>query len=463
MEALIKSLPAKLVPDSLAARFVLLLAGALLAANFVAFVLLAAEGRRFDRAAQDAREVERAVTLVAALESVEPQVWRAITRRATNRFTRVEIDDQPLVSQTGSDQRAAQLAVALREVMPARMVHVAMVPRSFLRQEPAANPARIRPEGRAGALAFSVQLNTQGRNDTWLNIASYEPLRNSGPGFEVLLMTLGLSLAAVLGVGLLFVRQMVRPLAALADAAQAAGRGDHSARVPVEGAREFRKAGAAFNDMQAKIAGFDAERMRTLGAVGHDLRTPITGLRIRAEMLDDAGVREAFVRTLDDMTVMANGLVTFAKGTGEAENPLVLDLTAFLAQLCQTRGATFGGGGPAQVKARPVALGRAVGNVIDNALRYAGSATVRLETKSHDVMPHVMIVIEDDGPGIAAERLEAMFEPFARGEESRNLETGGAGLGLSIARTIVQAHGGSIRLENRTPKGLRAIITLPMV
>ena len=452
------ALLSKLKPDSLAARFVLLLAGALVVANIVAFLVLATEGRRFDRVAQDAREVERTIGLIAALQSVEPRLWRAITASASSRFSQAKVENAPVVTQSGVDPRALDVAAAIVAQLPNQTVLVAQLPRVAFQPDVPRNSDRARREGRLGALVISVQLETAGRRDRWLNIVSYEAARNAGIGLQVLLTTLVLSLVSVLGVGLVFVRQLVRPLSALAHAAEAAGRGDRSARVPVEGAHEFRKTSAAFNDMQAKIAGFDAERMRTLGAVGHDLRTPITSLRIRAELLEDDETRSAFVRTLDDMTIMADGLVTFAKGTREAEEPVILELGPFLEELCKTRGAAFAGGGQVKVKGRPVALGRAIGNVIDNAVRYGGSANVRFEVENQDVF----ILIDDNGPGIATDRLEAMFEPFVRGEDSRNADTGGAGLGLSIARTIVQAHGGSVKLENKTPKGLIARISLPV-
>ena len=458
-----KALFAKLTPDSLAARFVLLLAAALIAANIAAFLVLASEGRRFDRAAQDAREVERIVTLVSALESVDPRFWKAITRAASSRLIEASVENTPVARQSfDSDQpkRSDELGAALNDALPDRATNVAMLPRKAFRQNQnnLPKPGRVEREGRAGVLAVSVELKTpDGTQKRWLNIVSIEAARNAGIGFQVLLTSLGLSLLAVLGVGLLFVRQLVRPLSVLAAAANAAGRGDRSARVPEQGAREFRSASAAFNEMQAKIAGFDAERMRTLAAVGHDLRTPITGLRIRAEMLEDEETRNAFVRTLDDMTVMADGLVTYAKGTRETENMVVIDLAPFLKQLCETRGATFMDSANAKVKVRPVALRRAVGNVIDNALRYAGAARLRIETLGREVR----IIIEDNGPGIAPEKLETMFEPFVRGDDSRNSDTGGAGLGLSIARIIMQAHGGSITLENSAPTGLFVTLTLP--
>ncbi|MCB1384245.1 MAG: two-component sensor histidine kinase, partial [Notoacmeibacter sp.] len=211
------------------------------------------------------------------------------------------------------------------------------------------------------------------------------------------------------------------------------------------------------NDMQARIAGFDAERMRTLAAVGHDLRTPITSLRIRAEMLDEAEAAP-IIRTLDEMTVMAEGLIAYAKGIQDAETVQPVDLTDLLDRLCRERGAAFSGEGRLAVDGKPVALGRVFSNLIDNAIRYGGSATVFLGQRDGEAV----VSVSDDGPGIPAERLESMFEPFVRGEESRSAQTGGAGLGLSIARSLVLAHGGSLRLENRTPRGLCATVTLPL-
>lgn len=451
----------KLKPDSLAARFVLLLAVALITANIAAFLLLASEGRRFDRTSQDMREVERVITLVSALESVDTRFWPAITKAASSRFVEVKVEATPSaiqdVTRNIQKKRMESLLNALQEALPGRMVNTANLPRFSFRPNQAGKPRPSERDGGVGAMVISVSLTKPTGTDRWLNVVSIEASRNAGIGFRVLLTGLGLSLAAVLIVGLFFVRQLVRPLSALADAANAAGRGDRSARVPVEGAREFRAAGAAFNDMQAKIARFDAERMRMLGAIGHDLRTPITGLRIRAEMLEDEPTKDAFVRTLDDMTIMADGLVTYAKGTREAEDLAVVDLSEFLRQLCETRGAVFAGTTSATVKARPVALGRAVGNIIDNAMRYAGNATVRLESGDREIR----IIIEDTGPGIAPDKLETVFEPFVRGDDSRNSETGGAGLGLSIARSIIQAHGGSVMLQNKEPHGLRVIIVLP--
>lgn len=454
-----------LVPDGLAGRFALLLACALVAANLVALVLLSSERQRIDRASEAEREVERIVALVPAMEAVDPALRRTIARDASTRFAEVTVEAEPLTDSTQTDARSKAIAGQLSAALGNREVRVAIFARPDDRDrgDGTSGPdARRLPKGDREVMAISVALRQAGATATppvWLNVMTGDGERGGDPiQEEVFVIILGLSLIAVLGVGVLFVRHLTRPLARLATAARAAGRGDHSVRVPEVGAREMREAAAAFNGMQAQIAQFDAERMRTLAAVGHDLRTPITSLRIRAEMLEEQDLRDPMIRTLDEMAVMADGLVTYARDSRDAEPVQVIDLANFLAHLCANRGVPFQAETEAQVQARPVALGRAVGNLIDNALRYGKTATVALAATRSEAI----ITVDDQGPGIPPERLESMFEPFVRGEGSRSSDTGGAGLGLSIARNLVLAHGGSLVLENRKPKGLRATIRLPL-
>lgn len=444
----------RVIPDGLAARFALLLVGALIAANLIALAVLSAERARLGAEARDGREIERIVGLVPALEAVDPGLRSAIVREAAPRGARISVDRQPIVARTRG-ARAGALADWLSLALAPRIVAVdASV---------AGRNRGPRSTGHGGGetIAISIALlhpqGYAGPGD-WLNVTMRRDHRPGGltrqGGF---LLVLGLSLVAVLGVGLIFVRHLTRPLIRLAEAARAAGRGDRRARVPERGARELREAARAFNDMQARIARFDAERLRTLAAVGHDLRTPITSLRIRAEMLDDAA-RDPMVRTLDEMTVMADGLVAFARGDGDVEQTRPLQLAALLRRTGEERGALFDGSADPVILGRPVALTRAIGNVIDNALRYGGGACVDLSEAGGDAV----IRITDEGPGIPEARLGDMFEPFVRGEHSRSAETGGAGLGLSIARQIVRAHGGEIALANRPSGGLEATITLPL-
>ncbi|MCX7645084.1 MAG: ATP-binding protein [Rhodobacteraceae bacterium] len=436
----------RLLPDGLAGRFALLLTAALVAANLLAAGLLSLERVRLEREAREARETERLLSLVPVIEAVDPAARRAIARDASTRATRVWVDAEPLVAEAPRLPRARALARALGEALPGRELRAAILPRRD-------------PGGREReTIAVSVRLG-DGEGGQWLNLVTRAE-RPPPPGAQerAFLVVLLLSLATVLGVGLWFLRRLTLPLARLAAAARAAGQGDRSARVPEEGPREMREAAAAFNDMQARIEGFEAERMRTLAAVGHDLRTPITSLRIRAEMLDEAEAAP-MIRTLDEMTVMADGLVAYARGSHPAEAIARTDLGPFLARLCEERGAVFAGaGGEVPARIRPVAMGRAVGNLIDNALRYGKAARVTLAREGGAAV----IRIDDDGPGIPPERIAQMFEPFVRGEESRSAETGGAGLGLAIARAVIVAAGGTVTLENRPEGGLRAQVTLPL-
>ncbi len=441
------------LPDGLAGRFTLLLAAALVIASLVALIALSVERGRLGRAAQAEREVERILALVPAMDAVEPALRGAVARDASTRFARITVDPTPLVSATPADTPSRALEAQVRTALGSRTLAVAILERDH-----PANRSNARPRE---VIAISIALpSAPDGSASWLNVLSAPPPGRPGEvEGDVVLLVLALSLVAVLGVGLLFARRLARPLEQLAEAAAAAGRGDRTARLAEEGPREMRAAAAAFNDMQARIARFDAERMRTLAAVGHDLRTPITSLRIRAEMLDDDELREPMVRTLDEMTVMADGLVAYAKGSRDAEETQRIDFAPFLRRLCEERGAAFRSRSEVAVMGRPVALSRAIGNLIENALRYGQSATVRLDRADREAI----VLVEDKGPGIPPERLDAVFQPFVRGEDSRSQETGGAGLGLSIARNIVLAHGGAIRLENAAEGGLRVSVRLPLV
>ncbi|MFD1342284.1 ATP-binding protein [Litorisediminicola beolgyonensis] len=438
------------LPSGLIGQFMLLLAAALIAANLVALALLSVERLRLDRAAVEAREIERVVSLLPAVEAARPGARGDIARRASTRFSRVSVEPTPLVPDAVTSPRSLAFTDDLAAALPDREARGAIRVRRSL--APGAWHREVE------TVALSVRLSgTAPARPQWLNIVSRAgPPRGPGIDDDVFALVLGLSLAAVLGVGWLFLRRLTRPLVRLTEATRAAGAGDRSVRVAVEGSREVRDLASAFNDMQARIGRFDAERMRTLAAVGHDLRTPITSLRIRVELLDE---EEALpmIRTLDEMTVMAEGLVSYAKGAGEAEETQRVDLDRLLAELAQERGGEITASVPLVVAGRPVALKRAIGNLVDNAIRYGGAARIALA----EATGAARITIEDDGPGIADERLEAMFEPFVRGEDSRSAETGGAGLGLAIARNIVLAHGGRVDLDN-TGHGLRATVTLPL-
>ncbi|WP_138936217.1 ATP-binding protein [Roseovarius arcticus] len=445
----------RLFPDALAGRVVLLLATTIIVANLIALAVLNFQQQRFDQQASEDREIERIAALIPAMEAVDAQVRRVIARDASTRFARVRVDDAPLLTETATDSRSQYISQSLAETLGRNDVSVAIIARPIQDNEPDRR-ARYRTDS---VIAITMPLTARNGQEEWLNVVtsgvSPRPGRVDGRPFLTVLV---LSLLGVLGVSIALARYLTKPLGQLSRAAEAAGRGDRTARVPEEGAREMRKAAQAFNAMQAEISQFDEERVRMLAAVGHDLRTPMTSLRIRAEMLDDEEQRDAMVRTLEEMTVMADGLVSYAKEGQDSEKMVLIDLGPLLTQICKDRSANCSTDQNVQVTGRRVGLGRAIGNLIDNAKRYGDDATVTLEQDKRQAI----ITINDNGPGIPHDRLDAMFQPFTRGDDSRSLDTGGAGLGLSIARTIVVAHGGQLTLENRAAGGLRAVVTLPM-
>jgi signal transduction histidine kinase len=256
----------------------------------------------------------------------------------------------------------------------------------------------------------------------------------------------------------------------LAEAADRLGRDVNSPPLPEAGPREVATAAHAFNTMAERIRRFVSDRTLMLAAISHDLRTPITRMRLRAEFVEDEEIRARMLADLAEMEAMVNASLAFARDDQAAEASVPLDLVALLRTVLDeaTDAAAARGEAPPPVdyagperltlRARPLALKRAIGNLVQNALLHGGSARVRIEPPSGGTL---RLVISDDGPGIPEESLEAVFQPFRRLEGSRNRETGGTGLGLPIARNILRGHGGDVVLANRPGGGLDAIVTLP--
>ena len=265
------------------------------------------------------------------------------------------------------------------------------------------------------------------------------------------------------------VGRVTAPLRVLAGAAERLGRDVNAPPVTEAGTREMRQAAQSFNQMQARIRRLLDNRTRMLAALSHDLRTPLTLLRLRTEALPEAEERERMLATIGELDDMIGASLTFARDQAVGEVGRRTDVSALLAAIVDDMAdaglpVTMAPAEPVVLECQPGALRRAVTNLIDNAVKYGGSARVAVQATASAVT----IDIEDDGPGIPEADLQRVFEPFHRLEESRSRETGGTGLGLSIALSIVQAHGGDIVLTNRPPAstgagsgGLRARIALP--
>jgi signal transduction histidine kinase len=295
----------------------------------------------------------------------------------------------------------------------------------------------------------------------WLFFATALP--GSGPSFShQFLLSMGIMAIIILAVSVWVVRRVTAPLASLSAAAERLGTDLNAPPMVETGTIEMRQASRAFNTMQARLRSLIENRTRMLAAISHDLRTPLTLLRLRAETIDNATEREKMLATIAEMDAMVTTTVAFARDEATAEIRRPTDLAALVQSIVDDMGDT---GLPARMEpaepvvhnCRPAALKRAIRNLIDNAVKYGKKADVAVKTTAKSIE----ITIEDEGPGIPEQELSRVFEPFYRVEESRSPETGGVGLGLAIALSIVQAHGGELTLRNRPTVGLRAVVMLP--
>ncbi len=301
------------------------------------------------------------------------------------------------------------------------------------------------------------------KDGAWLNARTMLP--PPAPSWAAAsLSAMVVTAIALIVLVVLLVRRTTRPLARLAAAAERTGRGGTYQPVEETGPSDVRETIAAFNRMQERQQRYIADRTRMLAAISHDLRTPITSLRIRAEFIEDAELQAKILATLDEMQAMAEATLGFVREDATEEAFQETDLAALAESVVadaadMDKDAAFAApvGGRVVVSCRPISLRRALRNIVDNALAYGGSARVAITRGEGSVA----IVVEDDGPGIPDGDIVRVFEPFVRLEESRNRETGGIGLGMAIARTILRAHGGDVEIANRAEGGLRVVLRLP--
>ncbi len=321
-----------------------------------------------------------------------------------------------------------------------------------------------------GAAAERLVLGMRLADGRWLNMNIPMPPPRPWHSLNFLIAFLVMTAAAALLI-LWAVRRLTLPVTTLAEAAEALGRNVNAPPLPDDGPIEIATAAAAFNTMAARIRKFVQDRTFMLTAIGHDLRTPITRMKLRAEFIDDDELRRKLLADLDELEAMISATLAFGRDATAEEPVSAIDLTelarTILDEAADARpelGERLGYAGPAHlaVWVRPIALKRALTNLISNAVNYGGSARVTL------AMPHwaqgarvVTLLVDDDGPGIPEDELDRVFQPFHRVEGSRNRETGGVGLGLPIARNVLRAHGGDVMLANRPEGGARATIILP--
>ena len=302
---------------------------------------------------------------------------------------------------------------------------------------------------------FTVSLQLM--DGTWLNF-SFASVQSLPFSSWSQLLALAAGIVAVMALGIAAMRLITRPIVSLASAAEELGRGARPKDVPEAGLDEVRQAARAFNQMQRRIRRMIEDRTQMIAAISHDLRTPITRLRLRAEFVEDPEEQQKMLTDLDQMEAIIRSTLAFAREDSDNEPTSSVDLHVLLQEVAESHPpARLTTREPCTLRARPVALRRCFDNLVQNAIRYGNTAEVAL----HDRGDKVEVTVDDTGPGIPEDRLNDVFRPFVRLEESRNRESGGAGLGLAIARSVVLAHGGTIILSNRPEGGLRALVRLP--
>lgn len=440
--------------QSMTTRVFLMLFIGVMASSLLSFGLAARERQRMIGQFRDFHSVERIAQFVLSLETVPAHLREPFFTAATGVGMRAEI--------AGGAEDVKEPRSALADMLDKRL------PENYRIVSAPATPAdcanlgrgmRRNAEQRPGCEVIMVTLHDGSR----LRISVLPPRPPAiAPGID-LQMYAALLLACIAVVAAVVARTAMRPLKQLAEAATELGNDIERAPLPERGATELRQAAAAFNAMQSRIRSHIRQRAHILAAITHDLQTPLTRLRLRLEKVDDAELRDKLISDLSAMQGMVREGLDLARSMDSAEAMQRLDLDSLIDSVCADAvdaGQTVSvhGAVGASLMARPIALRRCLTNLLDNAVKYGGEAQVSVARQDGNAL----IRIRDKGPGIPPDQHEKVFEPFYRLETSRSRESGGTGIGLTIARNIAEQHGGSISLRNHHEGGLEVTLALPL-
>jgi signal transduction histidine kinase len=464
----------RLLPRSLFGRLMLVLSAGLILAQLLSAAINLVERDSVLVRASGMQPAQRIADIVTLLDSLTPSERARIVGILNVPPLVVSLDRMPSSedSEATGGARAAMfssvLLTALGDDRPIRVAITGTPP------EWAPGAGRGRGQGPMGAgpmggpgmhrfppdgISFLIQVRLQ--DGTWATFDTQVTQESASLPWRVLL-TLAILLAAVLLLSFIAVRWVTRPLQLLATAADELGRDINRPPLPEGGPVEVSRAARAFNTMQTRLVRFIDERTRLLTAMSHDLKTPLTRMRLRAELLEDENLHQKFEADLLEMEAMVTQTLEFMRGLSHREPTQIIDIIGLLESLkadneAMGRTITIDGRVTRPFKGMPQLLKRCLANLADNAVLYGRSAEIRVE----DGPDQLSVYVRDHGPGVPETEIEKVFEPFYRLENSRSRETGGTGLGLSIARNIAQAHGGDIHLRNYEDGGLEAILTLP--
>ena len=453
----------------MAGRTVLTLLVGLTASHLLSMVVYSSERVESLLLADETQSIERIATIAALIDEVPVQWRRAIVEAADSPVLHVSVTaaGEPSGPPGGGDAALAALLHQRLGAGPERRIQASLAEPAGLEGEVAA--IRWAQETVVGLLhgplhGRVVRASIETADGQWINFHSpvpdFHPAWAGHAGISALVMG-----SAILLLSFWVVRRLTRPLSQVAAAAERLGRDVDAPPLSETGPVEVRMVAHAFNSMQERLRRFVEDRTRMLAAISHDLRTPITLLRLRTEFISETEEKTRMCATLDEMEAMIAATLSFARDDAASEPRQTVDLVGLLSSICYDLADA---GLPVSfdpdpidrlpIDCRSTALKRALTNLVDNALKYGQTAEVALSVSGASIV----ITVDDTGPGIPEAEQEKVFAPFYRLDSSRNSNTGGVGLGLGVARTVIHAHGGDIRFENRSEGGLRIEVTLPL-
>jgi len=441
-------------PRTLGVQLIVVTAAAVLLSNIAVALYFQLGNERLNEANLNERAIDRAASTSTVL-SVVPARAREDAAKGMNTgvWNFRLLHGKPTMPAMTDEE--ARLAARLRNALPDEKAN-APVSAKYLYN--VLQPALARPNGRRQRVT-ALQFLLPVVRGTVLEATYYRPPAPAWPAEVTIAAVAAIIIASAAAA--YTARRVARPLSALEHAAAIAARGGTPPPVPEEGPDDVRNAAKAFNDMTDRVTRTMESQRQLLSAVGHDLRTPLTAMRINLEFVEDAELRERLTANLNELQALTESVLSAARGAG-GESKRNIDLSALVESLCADlddlgEPVTWRAHKPAPLKCRPDEIRRAVRNLVENAVAYGHRAEVQIQ----ETPGAYEILVEDEGPGIPEAEQGRVFEPFVRLETSRNSETGGTGLGLTLVKAIAQGHGGGVALENREEGGLRARLTLP--
>ena len=491
-------------PRTLFARLILLMLATLLAVQSLSVAIYLRDRDELIDSATDRHTRQRVTALIRLMDQARPYQYQTILKATRNDEMSVSITPAPLVKHPASRGQAAHMEQRLMQRTlrsPELPVHISLkvveercendsehpfnpkqrnnaheyerssdygpdrplrsAYQSFHEQDNNRNSYRNPEHHKPYAMTWSITVSARLNTGEWLNIRVGHHNNEQVWDWQA---AQGLLLVGILVIGLMvwLVKSNTRPLRRLAGTAEQIGRGQEPTPLAEEGAEEVRSTIRAFNAMQEKQQRFIKDRVLMLAAISHDLKTPLTKLRLQSEFITDPELQQQQQRTLVDMEDMLNATMAFARDDDQSETSRDVELVSLTLSLCDdhiANGANLTTHLPDRLvyRCRPTGIRRLFSNVIDNAVKYAPSATIELHCQGN----WIEFIVTDTGPGIPEDVMDQVFRPFFRVETSRNRKTGGMGLGLSVVRSTALLHGGDVTLENMTPQGLKVTARLP--